>query len=215
MSRQAERKQPGLDVTLGGESYIIVPQRQARLTRRLFGPEGVFNSFEELGSDLQSESSFDNIYALIGGRVYDVLAVFIPGFMPRWQFDGFGSPAAAEAKAYEEEADRSPTVPEIEEAIKAAIQVNGLTWLSKIKDFVDPTVIKNQVTLTVARMGTAAREAAQLSPPSPSSPPPSGPSAPTPSGTSAPTTPTPTTSGSPSPGSPNSPTPTSDAATVS
>lgn len=209
-----EKRQPGIDVSLGGTDFIVVPQRQARLTRRLFGAEGVFSSFDELATATGEEASFDSFYELIAGRVFDVLCVFIPHpdggdkpFMPRWQFDGYASQTAADQDQYDEEADRSPTVPEIQEALRAAVQVNGLSWLSKIKNFVDPTVVKNQVTLAVARMGTAAQEAAGTSPRSLNSPSASGESDPTTSGTSDQTTPGQNGSDSPTRGSSSASTP--------
>lgn len=189
-------QQPGIDVEIGGDTYRVVAQRQGRLTRRLFGDKGIFASLEVF-ADLEQDASFDSLYELIGGRIYDVLAVFIPDFMPRWQFDGFASATAAEQGQYDEEADRSPTIPEITGALKAAITVNDLDWLGKLKDLVDPKLLRSRLNLAVARMGTGAPEAPESSPPSPSLPQANGESAPTSSGTSDPTPPTPPASASP------------------
>lgn len=175
-------------------------QRQGRLTRRLFGDKGIFASMEVF-ADLEQEASFDTLYDFLGGRVYDVLAVFIPDFMPRWQFDGFASATAAEQGQYDEEADRSPTIPEITGALKAAITVNDLNWLGRLKDLIDPKLLRSRLNLAVARMGTGAPDRAPSSAPSPSLPQAPGGSDPTSSGMSDPTPPTPSPSESPIPDS--------------
>lgn len=196
-----ERQAPGIDIELGEHSYRVVPQRQARLLRRLFGPEGVFGSLDELTDELTENTSFSSLYEMVGGRMYEVLKVFIPDLMPRWEFDGYGSQGHADQDEYNEDMDRSPTHPELLEALDAAIKVNGLTWLRRLQNFFDPNLLRAQINATLARAATEARGRISTSPTSPSSPPPSGESAPTNSGMRDPTPPSADILVSPSPGS--------------
>lgn len=182
-TRQGLVDVPGETITLGGESFDVVPQRQARLTRRLFGDEGVFASLDDLAT-LNTDDGLDAVIMQLGGKIYDVLAVFIPDISPRWQFEGYASAQLAEEGRYDEEADRSPTVPEIKDALATAIRVNGLDWIGNLRQLVDPQVLRNQISLTMARMGTRARETRGLGAPSPKSQPQNGASDQTSSGPS-------------------------------
>lgn len=204
-------QQPGIDVDLGLDatgnethSYRVVQQRHARLNRQLFGSEGIFSSVEELSEVLDVESdNLDGFVREIGGKAYELLRVFIPDLMPRWEWDGYASETAADAEQYDEDADRSPSIPQITSALNAAIQVNGLGWLTKIKELIDPKVLRNAVNLRLSRMALGAPEPASPSDSSQSLQPGSGGSDPTSSGTNGQTPPTLEPSASPSPDSPN------------
>jgi hypothetical protein len=185
-TRQGLVDVPGESITLGDETYLVVPQRHTRLTRRLFSDGGVFASIQDL-TTLNTEEGLDSIIGALGGKIYEVLEVFIPDLMPRWQFEGYASEQFAADGQYDEEADRAPTVPEIKNALVVAIRVNGLDWIGQLKQLVDPRVLKNQISLTMARMGSAARESRGLGEPSLSSLPQNGASEPTSSGTTEPT----------------------------
>ena len=193
---------PGITVALGGNEYRVIPQRQARLYRKLFSEKGVFD-LESLG-ELTAEADAASIYELASGRLYEVLHVFIPDLMPRWEFEGFASEQDAEQDNYMESADRSPTHPEVLAALQACVTVNGLKWVSKLKDFLDVRLIRATISQRLAQAVTAQQEAQSNGEGSLSLPPESGISDPTPSGTTEPTPPTPTepvaASDSPSPG---------------
>lgn len=192
---------PGIDVKLGEHEFRVVAQRHSRLTRRLFGKEGVFSTVEQLTDALELDATGTGLYELLtgtlGGKVYELLCVFIPGekpgepFMPRWEWDGYASQTAADADQYDEEASREPTIPEIKTALVAAMQVNDLDWLGKIKDLIDPKLLRNQVNLMLARAtdptATDQPEALDRGASSLSSPPLNGASDPTTSGTTPPT----------------------------
>lgn len=146
---------------LGERELRVVAQRHSRLTRRLFGKEGVFATVEQLTDAMELDATGAGLYELLtgtlGGKVYELLCVFIPGetsgqpFMPRWEWDGYASQTAADEDQYDEDASREPTIPEIKEALSAAMKVNDLDWLGKIKDLIDPKLLRNQVNLMLAR----------------------------------------------------------------
>lgn len=181
-----------LGVTAEGTSthtYELVPQRHARLERRLVGEHGVFSSLDDL-AQLDEREGLDNIVNLLGGYLYDVLHVFIPDLMPRHEFNGFATAEAMDASDYNENADTSPTVPQIVAAFRVAIDVNGLRWVGKLKDFFDPRLVRAQLNAVMAKWAAEQRKRlaeTNGSPDSESLQPPSGESEPTTSGTSEPT----------------------------
>jgi hypothetical protein len=149
----------GIDVQLGlderGEvthTYRVVEQRQARVLRRLFSSKGVFADFETLLGELDFDATnaFDTLYGVVGGKAYDVLAVFIPEIMPRWEFDGFASETAAEEDRYDEQADRSPSHPQVVQAFQTCIDVNGLRWVSRLGKLLPTEQIQALVAATLA-----------------------------------------------------------------
>lgn len=197
----------GIPVELGlgsdGEpthTYYLLPQRHAKLLRRLLGKKGVFSSFEEFAdlsrADDDGEVDFEKFLHVSEGKLYEVLSVFIPDLMPRWEFEGFGSEKHMADDEYDEGMDRSPTGPQIEDAFQAAIQVNGLKWVKKLTGFFDPAIVRAEANAGLARWlrenarpaidGKAEEKTTETksSGRSASSPPPNGGSAPTSSGTS-------------------------------
>lgn len=218
-------EQPELEVDLGLDldgnvthTYTVLQQRHARLIRRLVGKKGVFRSldeFQELTNldteDGGAEAAFERFLHAGEGKVYDVLHVFIPNLMPRYEFEGFASQTAYDEDQYDEDADRSPSVPQIRNAFTAAVEANGLEWLDKVRSFFDSGLLKAEVNMTLAKYAEQVREqmdqqvkkASDRSEALPgsatekpdltngtgsqSSPPPSGESAPTSSGTTGPT----------------------------
>lgn len=184
---------PGMDVELGARNakeYRVVAQPQARLTRKLFGEKGVLGSLEDLDlSGLEGDDAVTSFFNLIQGRVYEVLHVFIPDLMPEWEFNGYASQTAADEDQYDEEADNSPTHPQVLNAFKTAIQVNGLGWVKKLQNFFDIRQIQAETKLSLARLGTAMRDRLESGPTSQSSPQANGASDQTSSGESRPMSP--------------------------
>ena len=172
----------GIDVQLGEHEYRVQPQRHAYLKRELRG-------FVEGLSDL-GDTSVDDLLDVGTDQFYALLKVLIPDLMPKWEWDGFGSPNAAERDEYEREADRSPTPPEIKGALQAAINVNEFDWVGQLKNFIGPDLIRAQIRAALAQRAAETardRQTKMSSPLSPSSQPQNGESDPTSSGTSAPT----------------------------
>lgn len=199
-------EQAGLPVDLGlddkGEAtnvFHVVPQRHAKVLRRLMGKDGVFASFEEFASlagDDESGTDLDKFLHAIGGKLYDTLLIFIPDLMPRWEFEGYGSEGHFERDEYVEELDRSPSSPQIQTAFETIIQVNGLKWVRKLSAFFDPKLLRAEANSALARFMAEQRsipasgtEKTNGSTTSPSLQPESGESGPTSSGTSATTPP--------------------------
>jgi hypothetical protein len=163
-------------VEIAGQGYDVVPQRIGRIRRKLSLVASVFGEMGEGDTESAIESA--------GGQLHELFCVFVPDFMPEWQFEGYASASAAEEDIYDETGDRSPSVPELIDLLEAIYDVNGGTRLARlIKSVVSPQVLKGWVdsALTAARIQRSERLL--------SSPPPSGESAPTSSTTSDPTSP--------------------------
>jgi hypothetical protein len=162
-------------IRLGEHEVDVFAQRHAYLENKL----GKW--FAALAESSQQNLDVNNLLAFLGGQTYDVLVVMIPTLgrrMPRWEFDGYGSQEAWEAKDYDEQLDKSPTVPEIVNAFEVAIQVNRFNVFGALTKIVDPRMLRALVN---------ERLAATISQKSQSSLPPSGESDPTSSGTTPPT----------------------------
>jgi hypothetical protein len=175
----------GIDIRLGEHDYRVQPQRHAYLKRELRG-------FAEGLSDLQ-DIGVEDVLDLGTDQLYALLAVMIPDLMPKWEWDGYVDPGAAERDEYDREADRSPTAPEIKAALSAAIKVNEFDWVGQLKNFVGPDLIRTQIRASLAQW--AAEQQRTSSPDSASLPQPNGESPPMSSGPRDLISPIPTTSG--------------------
>ena len=178
-------------VVLGEQEYMLVPQRHARLRRQL---GGLLSNLGDLG-DLEIDSP-NAMIDLIGEKVYDLLAIFIPEIMPRYEFMGYASTEAMDADRYDEEADRSPTQPEIIDAVKIGMAENGFDWIGSVKDFIGTDFLRAQLRVRLAQWATDS--ATKTSTPLPNSLSPNGESDLTSTSASEPTPVTPKTSESPS-----------------
>lgn len=175
-------------------TYTIVQQRHQRIERALIGKDGVLSSLEDL-SQVGESSGLSDLTSLAGEKLYDVLKVFIPDLMPRWEFRGYGSDEAEARDEYAEHMDRSPSVPQISAAFRAAIDVNGLEFVGKVRDFFGADLIRAQLRAAMATWAAQQREKLKTGPgEQPSLPPENGASAPT---SSSPPEPTPDSLGEP------------------
>jgi hypothetical protein len=120
-------------VRLGEHEYPVYPQRIGYLERKL---GDVFGTL--LDADVQGGSIMD----LLGGRAYRTLIVFIPRLMPEYEFRGYPTQEAFEAKEYDESYDKSPSFPEIEAAFRAAMRVNRLDLFGHLKALVGPELLQ-------------------------------------------------------------------------
>lgn len=166
----------GIDIRLGEHDYRVQPQRHAYLKRQLRGFAEGLSELQDIGVEDVLDLGTDQLYAL--------LAVMIPDLMPKWEWDGYADPGAAERDEYDREHDHSPTPPEIKAALSAAIKVNEFDWVGQLKNFVGPDLIRTQIRASLAQW--AADQARKSSTDSVSLPPPNGGSAPTSSGQSDP-----------------------------
>lgn len=159
------------EITLGETTIACYPQRHAYLTNRI----GKF--VDQLAGGAAGIEGTADIVGLLGDSAYDVLCALIPNLskrLPRYEFAGYGSQDAYDAKDYDPELDKSPTFPEIVEAFETAIAVNRFDVFKALKGLVDPKMLKADVSLWISE---------QISGSSPSSPGTSGESQPTSSGT--------------------------------
>lgn len=148
----------GITVQLGAESYRIVPQRLGRIERKLRVVFEVFGS-----GDAEEAAGLDPAI------LHEGLQVFIPDLMPEWQMRGL----PGEGQDYDEARDKSPTVPELIEAVEAVYKVNGGDRLVRFfGKFVDPKVIEKTISMILGDW--AAGNPTVLSGPSPNSPPTNG-----------------------------------------
>lgn len=105
-------------VRLGEHIVPVVSQRHARVRHLL------------TSGDFETLLSPD-----YGPRTYRLLSALIPALataMPEWEFNGYGSPEAAERDEYDEETDHSPTTAQIVDAFEAIIKVSGGDRLGKL-----------------------------------------------------------------------------------
>lgn len=140
----------GINVRLGPHEYRVQPQRHAYLKREMRKFVDSLSALEDMEAD--------QLLDIFTMKAYEVLSVFIPDLMERYEFQGFATREAFESGDYNEEYDRSPTIPEITVALNAAIDVNGLRFIGKVKDFFDPTLLRSQLNATVARWAAEQRK---------------------------------------------------------
>jgi hypothetical protein len=168
--------QNGTEITLGEHKLPVLPQSIGYLTHRL-GPR-----LQEI-----LEGDTDGL-AGVTDKAYETLAVFIPSLpetLPRYEFRGYASTEALEAGRYDEEADRSPNVPQIKTAFEAVFKINGGEVLSNLKALLGPAITQRVLALVTATV--AEKFPSEISGSSPTSPSTSGESASTSSSTTPPT----------------------------
>lgn len=151
MAREQKQAKVGMEVELGDETYLIEPQRLGRLERHL---RKIFEVFGVAGSPAENIDNVDP------GTLYDVLKVFIPPLMPEWQFRGFPTEdafvrvQAGEAQPGDlddDERDRSPTPPQLIEAVETIYRVNGGDRLARFfGKFVQPDVLNRTISAALA-----------------------------------------------------------------
>jgi len=171
------------EVELGQHKYLVLPQKIGYLMNKL-GPR--------LQEALEAEIGGVDGVKLVGVKAHDVLSVFIPGLMPAHEFLGYANDEALRADSYDEDADQSPTAPQIEAAFAAAKDVNGGAVLDHLKALIgamDEQMKQRALAFIVAKMAEQKDPRSPTPDPSPTSPPPSGESDPMNSGMNAPTSP--------------------------
>lgn len=136
--------QGGATVRLGDKTYEVVAQRKARLRRRL--PQ----AFSLDQASLDAEAGWSGLLDLLDKNSYSLLKVFIPDIMPEWEFNGFSSEADWKADRYQEDADHSPTWPQVTEAARICAEINGLDLVKHLKNLVSPELIRAFLTSQVA-----------------------------------------------------------------
>lgn len=178
-------------VQIAGERYEVLPQRIGRLRRKLTLIATAFSAMGEEGTEGAIDSA--------GTQLHELIRVFVPDFMPEYQFEGYASETAREQDQYDEQADRSPSLPELIELFEAVYQVNGAERLMRlVTGVVDPKVVRQIIRNEMVNWSLRRSDA------SPTLPSPNGESGSTPSTTPEPTTAVLPTTGSPSPGSSSS-----------
>lgn len=187
-------------VTLGEHEVDVYPQRQAYLTNKLGRFIGGL-----MGTELE-DTNGEAIVAFLGDNAYDLLATVIPTYgkrCPKYEFAGYASQAAYEAREYDEREDKSPTFPEIVTAFEVAAEANRFDVLKTLGKIVDPKLLRTWINTKVSEAILTSSANSQL------------PAAGSPSTSSGATTPTSTENGAPlSDDSATSPTPTSAAVPV-
>lgn len=131
-------------VPLGDKTYTVVPQRKAYLRKKL--PKALSISTEEL----DNEAGWSGFLDLVDQNAYSLIRLFIPDVMPEYEFNGFASEAAWKADDYDEDADHSPSVPQVKSAVMACAEVNGLDLVKHLKNFISPDFLRAFTTSQVA-----------------------------------------------------------------
>jgi hypothetical protein len=163
------------EVTLGQHEYAMLPQ-----------PLGYLRS--QLGLALGNLENIDieanSVVGLLTERGYAILKVFIPEFMPEWEFNGFPTKEAWQSNQYDREYDHSPTPKEIKKAFIAGAELNEIDLLKHLGKVIGPDLLKG---LVVEALQKSMKESGSSSTSSAPSTPPSTPeSSSTPSPTSLP-----------------------------
>lgn len=170
----------GVTVTLGPKDYTVVPQGIGRLRRKL--------------SSVLKFADGEGVSGEIDSELYGVFKTFIPDIAPIYELLGYESQADYESgtEPADEASDRSPTLPQILDAIETVYAVNGADRLVRLGKAVgiDAGLIKNLVNKEMAELSL--RRSA-------SSPAPSGDADLESSTTPPPTSPTMSAAPSPSP----------------
>lgn len=130
---------PHPTVQLGAHRYVVVPQRQARLKRQ------VPAIFAGLGT-----GDARDVLSVLSDRAYDLLRVFIPDVMPKWEYDGYRSESAADSDTYDEDADQSPTHKQVQDALGVCLEVNGIDKFRLLGNVISPDLIRALMTQRVA-----------------------------------------------------------------
>jgi hypothetical protein len=135
-----------VEVTLGEHTLPVYAQRHAYLLNRV----GRFmRDLQETAGDLEG----DDVAGYVQRHAYDLLCALMPGFekrMPEYEFRGYRSREAMDAGDYDEEADRSPTLPEIRTALTRASEVNGFDVLIHLKSLIDPKLVRGWLSAQLA-----------------------------------------------------------------
>jgi hypothetical protein len=153
---------PDVPVVKLGEYELPVPEQ------RIGRMENQGKSFVDglLAVDIQELLDRDDLggalLALGRERAYDALCMVVPALskrMARWEFAGYSSAEAMDAGEYDEDADKSPTWPEITAAFRSAKEVNQFDFLDGLKSFVkglyekaDPTLVGQAINVGLAEM---------------------------------------------------------------
>lgn len=180
-------------VRLGEHEIPVYGQRWRYCVNRL---EGVVRSYiSETGEVAVDPNDINptNLATMLGDSTYSALCALIPALgkrMPEWEFNGYASAEAAERGEYDPDKGNEPTIPEIINAFEVAWRVSRLDTVvggakGLIERFVDPTVLRDKITLFVAQLGEDPESPEWL--PSPTSPSTNGTSGSTSSTPSSPT----------------------------
>lgn len=134
----------GITIKLGPREHRVVPQSIGRIERKLRPIIALFNADDPTSAD--------------PALIHEVLQVFIPDVMPLHEFRGYPSAEAMEkGEAGDPEADNSPTVPEVEDAIETIFTVNGGDRLARFFGrFVNEEVLKGTVSTALATWAASA-----------------------------------------------------------
>lgn len=167
-----------VEVQLGEHTFRACAQPHAYLIHHV--PGIVAELLEQTEGD---ELGGSDLVALLGESIYDVLGVFLPkelrAKIPPWEFHGYPTKQAWQDHAYDEEtARRTPTLPQITNALETCIALNGGDVFRKMFGWLDPKPIRAAISLRIAD---------SIWQESPSSPPVNGTSASTSSGEPVPT----------------------------
>lgn len=134
-------------VVLGAHEVPVYAQRHAYLTNKL---AGFFRELSGLQVDIEDPT---DLVPLLGDRAYDLLCVAIPAYgkrCPKHEFCGYASADAHATLDYDEDADQSPSFPEILNAFTVAAEVNRFDILKTIGKVVDPKLLRSWINTQLA-----------------------------------------------------------------
>jgi hypothetical protein len=124
-------------ITLGRHTIEVEPQSLPRLNRDV---KALAAKVPALAVGFDGMTDLNEVLAEAGsvvlGLSYEAVCVLIPEVarrIPAYEFAGFASREAMDLEDYDDAAlDAAPTVPQIREAIRVGVDVNGLEFLGKM-----------------------------------------------------------------------------------
>lgn len=135
-----------VEVTLGEHTVPVYAQRHAYLINRL---AGFMAELQDSAGNIDASEALDYVQQ----HSYQLLCALMPNLdkrLPEYEYCGYASREAMDAGDYDEQADRSPTLPEIRTALTEASRVNGFDVLIHLKALVDPKLVKSWLTAQLA-----------------------------------------------------------------
>jgi hypothetical protein len=140
------RGTPTAEITLGDHTLPVYAQRHAYLANRL----GRFiDELVQRSQDLDA----NGIVGALQESSYELLCALVPNMekrIPEYEYRGFSSREAMEAGDYDEQLDKSPTLPEIRAAFTIASKVNAFDVLTHLKGIIDPSLLRGVVNAQIA-----------------------------------------------------------------
>lgn len=134
---------------LGDKSLPVYPQPWRRIVKRL---GRVLDALQAASTEDGFEA--EQFVGSLQGRLYETLVTFLPKlpeFVPEYEFNGYESPVAWTEDRYDEDKDKSPSLPQIIDAFDLIVEVNGgKRFLALLGRVFDPKMLRAEASLALS-----------------------------------------------------------------